>query len=85
MGSTKNVTAVIGIEGMIDNYALLIKRDMTFHNFTRIDGDVELYITGNITLGNSAEIQVLHGGSLTIFSDGNVEGKNSSRFTNKSK
>ncbi len=48
-----------------------------------IKGNVELYITGDITLGNSAEIEILEGGSLTIYVDGDVEGKNSSKFTNK--
>ncbi len=48
-----------------------------------IDGDVELYITGTIVLGNSAEIEILEDSSLTIYVDGDVEGKNGSRITNK--
>lgn len=48
-----------------------------------IDGDVELYITGDITLGNSAEIEILEDSSLTIYVDGDIEGNNSSKFTNQ--
>jgi len=50
-----------------------------------ISGNVELYITGNVTLGNSAEIQVNEGSSLVLYVDGNVDGKNSSRFNNKTR
>jgi hypothetical protein len=51
----------------------------------KIDGDVELYITGSITLGNSAEVQVLStdpDASLTIYMGGSLEEKNSAKFNN---
>jgi hypothetical protein len=44
---------------------------------------VELYIAGKLTLGNSAEIQVNEGCSLVLYVDGEVEGKNSSKFNNR--
>lgn len=48
-----------------------------------IDGHVELYITGDVILGNSAEIQVNEGGSLVLYVDGEVEGRNGSVFNNR--
>jgi hypothetical protein len=47
-----------------------------------INGDVELYITGKVSLGNSAEIQINEGGSLVLYVDGDIVGDNSSRFNN---
>ncbi len=41
-------------------------------------GDVVLYITGNIELGNSCEIVVKDNSSLTIYLDGNIISDNSS-------
>jgi len=48
-----------------------------------IQGNVELYITGDVVLGNSAEIEIEEGASLVLYVDGRVEGKNSSKFNNK--
>jgi hypothetical protein len=51
-----------------------------------IIGNVELYITGDITLGNSAEIEIADSNpkaSLTVYLDGNFEGKNTSSLNNK--
>jgi len=41
-------------------------------------GDVVLYITGNINLGNSCEIIVKDGSSLTIYLDGDIVSGNAS-------
>ena len=46
-------------------------------------GDVTLYITGDITLGNSAELQIEEGASLTLYLGGDFEGKNSSAVNNE--
>ncbi|MEN6575468.1 MAG: hypothetical protein ABFD90_03930 [Phycisphaerales bacterium] len=50
-----------------------------------ISGNVELYIAGKVTLCNSAQIQVNEGSSLVLYVAGDVEGKNSSQFNNKTK
>lgn len=42
------------------------------------DGDVVLHVTGNITLGQSCEIIVKKGSSLTIYTDGNISCANGS-------
>jgi hypothetical protein len=47
-----------------------------------IDGDIALYITGEIILGNSAEIQIDNDASLILYLGGNFEGKNSSTINN---
>lgn len=47
-----------------------------------IDGNVELYITGNVTMNLQSEIQINEGSSLVLYVDGNVEGKNGSVFNN---
>jgi cytoskeletal protein CcmA (bactofilin family) len=47
-----------------------------------ISGDVTLYITGGIILGNSAELQVEENSSLSLYLGGNFEGKNSSSVNN---
>ena len=41
-------------------------------------GNVVLYVTGDIQLGNSCEIVVKDGASLTIYSDGNIHCRNGS-------
>jgi len=50
-----------------------------------INGDITLYVTGNITLGNSAELQIEEGSSLTLYLGGDFEGKNSSAVNNETK
>ena len=47
-----------------------------------IDGDVTLYITGDISLGNSAEFKIEQDASLTLYLGGDFEGKNSSSVNN---
>lgn len=48
----------------------------------QIDGDVTLYITGGLTLDNSAKIEVQEDASLILYLGGNLEGKNSSNINN---
>ena len=47
-----------------------------------ISGDITLYITGGIILGNSAELGIEEGASLTLYLGGDFEGKNSSAVNN---
>jgi len=47
-----------------------------------ISGDTTLYITGDIVLGNSAELGIESDSSLIMYLDGNFEGKNSSTINN---
>jgi len=46
-------------------------------------GDVELYITGNIDLGNGCEVIVQPGSSLTLYVDGDINADNSLGFNNQ--
>ena len=48
-----------------------------------VTDDVSLYITGNLTLGNSSQIQIMDGASLTLYLDGNLIGKNSCAINNE--
>ena len=50
-----------------------------------IDGDVTLYVTDGIILGNSAEVQIDNDSSLILYLGGNFEGKNASTFNNLTK
>ena len=47
-----------------------------------IDEDVILYVTGEIILGNSAEVQIDNDASLILYLGGDFEGKNSSTINN---
>jgi len=46
-------------------------------------GHVVLYITGSVDLGNSCEVVVRPGSSLTLYVDGNVSADNSVGFNNQ--
>ena len=59
--------------------------DLKNSKMLQIDGDVTLYITGDVTLGNSAEIQVLEDASLVLYMSGDLEAKNSSKINNLAK
>ena len=48
-----------------------------------ISGDITLYITGDIILGNSAELGIEDGASLILYLGGDFEGKNSSTVNNE--
>ncbi len=57
-------------------------------NIIKIDGAVGLFITGDVILGNSAEIQIVEtnpNASLTLYLGGDFEGKNSSAINNLTK
>ncbi|MFC1605039.1 collagen-binding domain-containing protein [Planctomycetota bacterium] len=47
-----------------------------------IDGDIALYVTGEIILGNSADIEIDNDASLILYLGGDFEGKNSSTINN---
>jgi len=49
----------------------------------RIDGNVSLYVIGDMVLDNSAELQITEDGSLTLYLGGDLEGKNSSAINNE--
>jgi hypothetical protein len=46
-------------------------------------GDVILYITGDLTLGKSAELEIEDDSSLTLYLGGDLESKNSSKINNE--
>ncbi len=46
-------------------------------------GDITIYITGDITLGNSAELGIENDASLVLYLGGDFEGKNSSTVNNE--
>ena len=48
-----------------------------------IDGDVTLYVTGDVVLGNSTELQITETGSLTLYLGGNLEAKTTSSINNE--
>jgi hypothetical protein len=48
-------------------------------------GDITLYITGDIILGNSAELGIENDASLVLYLGGDFEGKNSSAVNNLTK
>ncbi len=50
-----------------------------------INGDVTLYVHGNIATSNSTQVQIVNGGSLTLYTDGTITMSNSSTFNNISK
>jgi len=49
----------------------------------RIDGNVSLYIVGDMVLGNESELQIQEDASLTVYLGGDLEGKNSSAINNE--
>ncbi len=48
-------------------------------------GDVILYVTGDMILGKSAELEIAENSSLTIYLEGDIESKNSSQINNETK
>ena len=48
-------------------------------------GDIMLYITGDLILGKSAELEIAENSSLTLYLDGDIESKNSSKINNETK
>ncbi|UCD53125.1 MAG: hypothetical protein JSW27_10870 [Phycisphaerales bacterium] len=47
-----------------------------------IDGAVELYVTGDVTLGSGARIEIREGASLVLYVDGDIEYKTGSQIDN---
>jgi hypothetical protein len=56
--------------------------DLKNNKILLIDGDINLYVTGEIVLGNSAQMQINDDASLILYLGGNFEGKNSSTVNN---
>jgi hypothetical protein len=56
--------------------------DLKNNKILLIDGDIDLYVTGEIVLGNSAQMQINNDASLILYLGGNFEGKNSSTINN---
>jgi len=71
----KTVTIIESQSGQYGNIDLASSSDV---GILEIDGDVVLYITGDIELGNSCEIIVLDDSSLTIYLDGDIVSANGS-------
>jgi len=77
-GTIKNNTN-INSSGKYDQIDLKNSRVVT------VNGDVTLYVIGDVILGNSAQIQIGDSGSsLVLYIGGNYEGKNGSALNNKS-
>lgn len=74
-GSIQNDTTISNSSKYSD---INLKNNMTL----LIDRNIALYITGDITLGNSAEIQIDNDASLILYLGGDFEGKNSSTVNN---
>lgn len=49
-----------------------------------IGGDLTLYVTGNIDLGNGAKIEVEDKGSLKLYFNGSLDARNSAGISNRS-
>jgi hypothetical protein len=78
-GGEINNNATLASSGKYDAIDLGNSKTLT------VTGNVELYITGDLTLGNSAAIEVddsFPDSSLTIYLAGNLDSKNSSSVNN---
>ena len=93
----RNVLPAIAVPQWLDSLPSsgTIKNDTTVTNSAKysginlknnktllIDGDIALYVTGEIILGNSAEIEIDNDASLILYLGGDFEGKNSSTVNN---
>lgn len=56
--------------------------DLKNHKTLIIDGTVDLYIIGDMTLNKSAKLDIKEGASLTLYLGGDLEAKNSSQINN---
>ena len=77
--SGKNITLTASDNGKYTEISISTKGKL------EIDGDVVLYVTGDVTLNNSADLKVKKGSSLKLYFDGDIEAKNSSSMSNESK
>ena len=73
---TINNTTTITSSGKYDNI------NLGNSGTVRIEGNVELYIVGDIDLGNAAALEIAPGGKLTLFLGGNLELKNGADLNN---
>ena len=78
-----------GPGGNISNPAAITSGNYKYQNLSlgafktlTITGNVQLYITGDITLGNKANIILAPNAKLTIYLEGELEGKNGTGFSN---
>ena len=77
--SGKNITLIASDSGKYTEI------DVSSKGKLEVNGDVVLYITGDVTLNNSADLKVKSGSSLRLYFDGDIEAKNSSSISNDSK
>ncbi|MBL7214935.1 MAG: hypothetical protein ISS71_04580 [Phycisphaerae bacterium] len=77
--SGKNVTLTTSDSGKYTEI------DISNKGKLEINGDLILYITGDVTLDNEAELKVKKGSTLKLYFDGDFEAKNSSNINNESK
>jgi hypothetical protein len=79
-GGTIDDSTIISTSGQYDAI------DLGNNKIITIDGTVSLYISGNIILSNSAQLQVNNGDdiSLILYVGGDIEVKNSGSFNNLS-
>jgi hypothetical protein len=71
-------------EGTISSDGKYAGIDLGNSKTLTVNGDVTLYITGDVKLGNNAQIVVSEGSSLTLYIDGTIDDKNSSRIRSAS-
>jgi choice-of-anchor A domain-containing protein len=75
-------SGTIESDSTITNSAKYSSIDLKNNKTLLIDGDVALYVTGEMILGNSAEMRVDNDASLILYLGGDFEGKNSSAINN---
>ena len=51
----------------------------------KVEGDVAIYVSGDVTLGNSVEIEIADGASLVLYVGGDFESKNSAKINVETK
>ena len=72
MASSGTITTAGTISSSAKYDSINLAADPNKGAILTIDGKVELYVTGDIKLGNSDEIRILPGSSLTIYLGGNL-------------
>ena len=77
--SGKNITLTTSDSGKYTEI------DVSSKGKLQVDGDLVLYVTGDMTLNNSSELKVKKGSTLKLYFDGDIEAKNSSSINNESK
>ena len=79
-------SGIINSNKTISSSAKYDKIDLGTSEIITIDGEVSLYIIGDVILGNSAELRIINANdaSLTLFVGGNIEVKNGGVINNLS-